>query len=211
MKIKLLILLAVVSFQAGVAQNAREILDKVSSTYSASPGFILTFTLNSEDTGSKTTYSSDGKAYIKGNKFKIDVPDGMTWFDGKTQWVYVSGSDEVNVTNPTGEELASISPTALLNIYKTGFKLDYKGEKKENGKQVYTIEMTPQKKGSDVTKFILKIDKTTNLFTQITVKDKNGINNVLIIRKTEKILTLADSFFVFNKKEYPDVEVIDLR
>lgn len=211
MKITLVILLAILSFQTTVAQNAREILDKVSSTYSASPGFVLTFTLNSEDTGSKTTYSSDGKAYVKDNKFKIDVPDGITWFDGKTQWVYVSGSDEVNVTNPTGEELASISPTALLNIYKSGFKLDYKGEKRENGKQVYTIEMTPQSKKSEVVKFILKIDKATHLFTQITVKDKNGINNVLMIRKTEKTQTLSDTFFTFNKKEYPNVEIIDLR
>lgn len=210
MKSKLLTLLLLLCCQLGFSQSAKEILDRVSKRYSES-GYVLTFTLNTEDVPAKTLYTHDGKAYIKGNKFKIDVPDGITWFDGKTQWMYMEGSDEVNVTNPSGDELAAISPIALLNIYKSGFTLKYKGESKEKNKSVYVIEMTPQKKNSDFSLFTLKIDKATNLFVDITLKGKNKMITNLIIKKTEKSTTLADSFFVFNKKEYPKVEIIDLR
>jgi len=211
MKTKLLFLLAFFSFQVTTAQNAKSILDKVSDTYNQSNGFVLSFTIKTEDTKNKTTYSHDGKAYIKGNKFKIEVPDGTTWFDGKTQWVYMTGNDEVNVSSPTGEELAAISPVALLGLYKTGFKLNYKGEKTENGKALYIIEMIPQKKGSEVTRFDLKIDKATYLFTAITLNGKDKVNNHLIIKSSKKDAGLTDNIFSFSKKEYPNVEVIDLR
>ncbi|MFR9165771.1 MAG: LolA-like putative outer membrane lipoprotein chaperone [Dysgonomonas sp.] len=148
MKIRLLVFSFISFFciQNSSSQNAKEILDKVSSIYSDNAGFEINFTLNTEDVPNKTTYTHDGKAYIKGNKFKIDVPDGVTWFDGKTQWMYLSGNDEVNVTNPTNEELMSISPIVLLNMYKTGFKLVDKGTVTEKGKQLSVIEMIPQKK-----------------------------------------------------------------
>lgn len=210
MKTRLLIIfLALLTVQSIIAQDAKSILDKVSTAYAASP-YLLKFTLNTQDVVAKTTFSHDGRAYLKGNKFKIEVPDGTTWFDGKTQWVLMDGNDEVNVTSPSGDELAAISPVALLGIYKTGFKLNYKGEKKENAKVVYVIEMISQQKNADVTKFVLTVDKATNLFTSIKIFSKDGTNNLLKIRQSEKS-TLADSFFVFNKKDFPNVEVIDLR
>lgn len=193
------------------AQNARTILDNANKAYNEAGGITASFTAKTTDTKNKTTYSQDGKAYLKGNKFKIDIPDGITWFDGKTQWVMVSGSDEVNVSNPTGEELAGVSPSVLLNIYKTGFILTYKGEKKENGKVVYSVELVPENKKSEFSKMNVNIDKTTNLFTSIEMFNKNGINNLLTIKNLRKESSLPDNTFVFNKKDYPTVEVIDLR
>jgi len=210
MRIKIL-LITTLFFQISMAQNAKDILEKTSDAYKDISGFILSFTLNTEDTAEKVTYTHDGKAYLKGNKFKIDVPDGITWFDGKTQWVYMKGGDEVNVSNPTGEELAAISPVALLSIYKSGFKLNYLGEKTEKGKSVYRVEMIPQQKNSEITKFILSIDKSTYYFTSIILKGKDGVNNNLTITNTKKGAGLTDKAFIFDKNEYPDLEIIDLR
>ena len=193
------------------AQNAKDILDKANLAYNQAGGITASFTVNTEDVKRKTIYSQDGKAYLKGNKFKIDVPDGITWFDGKTQWVYVKGSDEVNVSNPTGEELAGVSPSVLLSLYKTGFKLNYKGEKKEKTKTVYVIEMIPLGKKAEFSKMIVTIDKVTNIFTSVSTYGKDGMDSHLIINKIQTGISLSDSVFTFNKKEYPGIEVIDLR
>lgn len=193
------------------AQNAKDILDKSNQAYTQAGGITASFTVNTEDVKGKTVYSQDGKAYLKGNKFKIDVPDGITWFDGKTQWVYAKGGDEVNISNPTGEELASVSPSVILSLYKAGFNLAYKGEKKEKSKTVYVVEMTPQGKKTEFSKMIINIDKATNIFTSVSTIGKDGVNNQLIITKIQTGVTLADNVFVFNKKEYPGVEVVDLR
>jgi Outer membrane lipoprotein-sorting protein len=206
-----LIIFLLISTLVANSQNARTILDNANETYNKAGGLITTFTINTQDTKSKTTYSQDGTAYLKGNRFKIDVPDGITWFDGKTQWVYAQGGDEVNVSNPTGEELAAVSPYVLLNIYKTGFKLNYKGEQKENGKNVYVIELIPESSKSEFSKIVVSIDKTSHLFSSIKMVNKNGFNNHLTIKNLKTGQSIPDNTFVFNKKEYPNVEVIDLR
>ncbi|PXV65427.1 outer membrane lipoprotein-sorting protein [Dysgonomonas alginatilytica] len=209
---KNLLILAFLFWILGLnAQDAKSILDKANLAYNQAGGITASFTINTEDVKGKTVYSQDGKAYLKGNKFKIDVPDGITWFDGKTQWVYAKGGDEVNVSNPTGEELAGVSPFVLLSLYKTGFKLNYKGEKKEKTKTVYVIEMIPLGKKSEFTKMVVHIDKATNMFTSVNTFGKDGVNNHLIITKLQTGVNLPDNTFVFNKKDYPQIEVIDLR
>jgi len=209
MKIKL-VLLFFICCQLAVAQDAKTILDKVSGAYDDG-GYELTFTLNTIDNPAKITYTHDGKAYLRGNKFKIIVPDGTTWFDGKTQWLYLEGSDEVNVSEPTGEELLNISPIAMLNMYKSGFKLTYKGEKNESNKDLILIEMLPQQSKSDIQSIELKVDKQNNHLAEIIIKGKDKIDNHQIKHKTLKAQGLTDSYFVFDKRDYPDIEIIDLR
>ncbi len=206
-----LIIFLLISTLAVNSQNARTILDNANETYNKAGGLVAAFTISTQDTKSKTTYSQDGTAYLKGNKFKIDVPDGITWFDGKTQWVYAQGGDEVNISNPTGEELAGVSPYVLLNIYKTGFKLSYKGEQKENSKSVYMVELIPESSKSEFSKIVVNIEKTSNLFSSIKMFNKNGFNNHLTIKNLKTGQNLPDNTFVFNKKDYPNIEVIDLR
>lgn len=199
-----------VAMNSAYAQNARSILDKSSEAYAKAGGLSANFTLDSKDTKSKTIYSSDGKAYMSGNKFKIETPDALTWFDSKTQWVYVKDTEEVNISNPTDAELQSISPFAIFNIYKKGFTLTYNGEKTVAGKTVYEITMTPQTK-SDLKKIVVQIDKATNIFSKITMTDKSNVENILTIKTLRTGLVLPDATFTFNKKDYPNAEVIDLR
>ncbi len=210
MRTKLITLLLLATTIAN-AQNARSILDKASEAYNKAGGITASFTLDTKDTKAKNTYSYDGKASMKGNKFKLEIPDGITWFDGNNQWVYIKDTDEVNVTNPTGEELQNISPSAIFSLYKNGFKLAYKGEKIVKGKSVYVVELTPEKKKAEIIKITVTIDKTSNLFTSITVVNKTGLENTLSINKMQTGVSLSDATFVFNKKNYPGVDVIDLR
>jgi len=193
------------------AQNARAILDKASDAYNRAGAVTTKFTLTTKDTKTKTNYAYDGTAYMKGNKFKIEIPEAITWFDGTTQWVYVKDTEEVNVSTPTGEELQAISPSLLFNIYKKGFDLKYLGEKTSDGKAVYRVELTPQKKGTEFTKIVVDINKATNMFSQITVIDKVGLENTLTIKKYTTGSDLPDSTFQFRKSDYPNAEVVDLR
>lgn len=211
MKLKLLILFTLIPFLGIEAQNARAILDKAAAAYTKAGGLTASFTLDSKEIKTKSIYSIDGTISMKGDRFKIDIPDATTWFDGKTQWVYMKGTDEVNITEPTGEELQGISPSSIFSIYKQGFDLLYKGEKKVAGIALFEVELISQNKSSNFSKIIVQIDKTTNLFHQIILFDKSGYENKLSIRKMKTNINLLDKTFIFNKSEYPDVEIIDLR
>lgn len=215
MKVRLIIFL---SLLLGVglnvelqAQSARSILDKASDAYNKAGAIQASFSLNVKDAKGQTTYSYQGKAQMKGDKFRIEIPDGITWFDGKTQWVYLKESDEVNITIPTGEELQAISPAAMFNSYKKGYNLKSNGSKTVRGKTVYEVEMTPQKKNDDIRKIVVQIDKVNNIFSSITMIDRSGNQNILTVTSLQTKANIPESRFVFEKKEYPQSEIIDLR
>lgn len=194
-----------------LAQDARAILDKASASYNSSGIIVAKFTLDAKDIKANQTFSQDGTAYMKGDKFKIEIPDAITWFDGKTQWIYLKGNEEVNITNPTGAELQAISPSILFSIYKQGFDIKHKGDKVVKGQNITEIELTAQQNKSDLTKIIVEINKANNHFTKIRLYDKNGMENTLTINSYAPNQNLADHIFTFNKKDFPDAEVIDLR
>ena len=179
------------------AQNANDILRKAAAAYENSNGISASFTMFTRSAGQNAGESFEGTIQMKGDKF--------------TQWTYVERNDEVNVTNPTGEELQFTNPALLLNSYKKGFTAAYKGESTApNGKAAYDVELTPKKKG-DIVKVELQIEKYSNFPARITVTSKNGVSSTIQISQLKTGINQPDRFFVFNEGDYPDVEVIDLR
>lgn len=194
-----------------LGQNATSILDKAASAYEDSNGLTAYFTMQTRSDVQKVSESFDGTVDIKGDKFVLKTPDMITWFDGTTQWSFLERNEEVNVSNPTGEELQATNPALLLRSYKKGFTAKYKGESTApNGKAAYDIELTPKKK-SDIVRVELQIEKFSGLPASIAVFSKNGISNTIRIGKMETGVNQPDNFFVFNEKDYPDAEIVDLR
>ena len=62
------------------AQTAREVLDKTAKTLSNKGGMSASFSIKDGATGTIS---------VKGKKFQATTPDGIVWFNGKTQWTYV--------------------------------------------------------------------------------------------------------------------------
>ena len=182
-----------------LAQNATSILDKAASAYEDSNGLTAYFTMQTRSDVQKVSESFDGTIDIKGDKFVLKTPDMITWFDGTTQWSFVERNEEVNVSTPTGEELQATNPTLLLRSYEKGFTAKYKGESTSpSGKAAHDIELVPKKKFS-------------GLPASIAVFSKNGISSTIRISKMKTGVNQPDSYFVFNEKDYPDAEIIDLR
>lgn len=205
-----LIFALLLGFSLGVnAQNATTLLDKAATQYTQSNGIKAVFTLRT--TGEGGGDQLEGTIQMRGDKFRLELPGAITWFDGQTQWSYVEHNEEVNVTTPTAEELPFTNPALLLRTYKKGFTAVYKGESTAaNGKMAYDIELTPKKK-SDLTKVTLQIEKQSGQPVRIVLHAKNGINSTLQITQLQTNQNQPDRFFVFNEADYPDAEVIDLR
>ncbi len=193
------------------AQDAHAILEKAAAAYENSNGISASFTMQTRSAGQREGESLEGTIQMRDDKFTLVTPGTLTWFNGTTQWTYVERNDEVNVTNPTGEELRFTNPVFLLNSYKKGFSAAYKGESTApNGKAAYDVELTPKKKG-DIVKVELQIEKYSGFPACITVVSGNGVTSTVRIGQLTTGVNQPDCFFVFNEEDYPDAEVIDLR
>lgn len=193
------------------AQDAQAILDKAAQMYEQSNGIKANFAIHSVVPQQNISESFEGIIEMKGDKFKLETPDMITWYDGQTQWVYVMRNEEVNVSTPSGDELQLTNPAVLLRQYKKGFSVQYKGTSTtRQAKSAYDITLIPKKK-SDIQQIDLQIEKMSNIPAAITITDKNKATVSIYISKWETGKNQTDSFFSFNESDYPDAEVIDLR
>lgn len=192
-------------------RDANTILDKAAAAYEGSKGISATFAMSVRSNGQRVGEEEQGTIQMRGDKFFLSVPGTLTWFDGTTQWSYVERNEEVNVTNPTGDELRFTNPALLLRTYREGFSASLTGESTApNGKAAYDVELTPSKK-ADVTKVRLQIEKYSGFPASITVEAKNGVSTTVRISQLKTGVNQADDVFVFPEADYPDAEVIDLR
>lgn len=179
-------------------KQAREVLDKTAHALQQAGGIRATF----GGTGS-------GTLLLKGNQFYLSSGGIQSWFDGKTQWSYMESSEEVNVSNPTPEELQTINPYALLSIYKSGYNYKYAGTKSRNGKQGFEVILTPENK-QDITSITLFVSQTYQPL-YIKVEQSNKSANEIIVTSYQTNQPLDNATFKFDIKKFPNAEVIDLR
>ncbi len=192
--------------------KAKQVLDTAYEKYTGIKGVNANFTLNIKDVKAKITESFDGNIIMQDNKFYLSIPDADTWFDGKTQWVWLKGPEEVNITEPSNKEASMINPAVLFSIYKQGCKYKYRGEKTDiKNRAVYEIELIPSKKSGDITKIIVQINKTDYMPVTFHVFYRGDLENIIYLNKYTTGTAYPDSTFIFNKKEHPEAEIIDLR
>lgn len=179
-------------------KQAREVLDKTAAALKQAEGVRATF-----------GGTAQGTLLLKGERFYLSSGGIQSWFDGKTQWSYLEDSEEVNVSNPTPEELQTINPYALLSIYKNGYNYKYAGVKSRNGKQGYEVILTPEKK-QDIASITLFVSKTYQP-VYIKVEQSNKSVNEIMVNSYQTHQPLDNATFTFDKKKFPNAEVIDLR
>ena len=116
-------------------------------------GIKITFTAQAPEG------SSTGVIRLKGDKFLLETDGVTTWFDGHTQWSYLSSSDEVNVSEPTAEELQSVNPYALLSLYKQGYNLKLGKVDNPRFSSLYKVVLTATGRKQDLQCIILYVTK----------------------------------------------------
>ena len=175
--------------------QAKVILDKTAEAFRKAGGVKADFTVKAVANG-LVEGAENGTIQLKGEKFVLKTSDIITWFDGKTQWSYVTKNDEVNVSNPTQEELQQINPYTFLYMYQKGFSYKLGATKTFRGKAVWEVVLTARDKKQELERITLFGQQTRN---EITVTSYQTGQNY------------TDRVFTFDKKQYPNAEVIDLR
>lgn len=192
--------------------QAKAVLDGVSKKLKSFKTVNTKFTLRSENAAGKAMTSKVGTMIAKGNKYKLNITGQEIFCDGITVWTYDKASNEVSITK-NDNNAATITPQKLFtNFYDKDFLYKLNGEKKEDGKNLQEIEMTPCNKTRPYSKIYLYIDKATSLITKTRVLEKSSNNRVsLSISSIVSNGAVSDAIFVFNTAKYPGVEPIDLR
>lgn len=211
MKPIILILICLLSSLGGHAQKdpqARKILDATASVLQKQGGFQIKFTATTFQKGQEQGRLS-GTMQIKGKKFRLSTPDMTTWFDGKTQWSYLKANEEVNVSNPTDEELQTLNPYAFIALYKKGYDYTMKPTT-TYGKAAYEIKLKAENKAQQLQTLLLDVEQATQMPLCVRIYDGQHWVRIAIDSFTAR-QKFNDEVFRFNAKDYPKAEIIDMR
>src|SRR6478736_2649502 len=190
--------------------KALEILEAMSKKYKTIAAFEanLTSTLVNESAGVKDEFK--GKLTVKGEKYRLELEEQHVYNNGTTVWTYLPASKEVNIDNfdPKSEDL---NPSKFYEMYKKGFKYLLMGDKTEGGVACDEIDLVPEKKDAQYFKIKMMISKKDKSVQNWTMFDRSGNRYKNTITKFTPNAKVDDTYFTFDPKKHPGVEVVDLR
>lgn len=194
--------------QVAQAQNGTAALDRVVEKFRRSGDLSAAFTLTVYNALNEPVDKQSGTIKLSGDKFYWTTPAMTVWYNGQLQWAYVKATEEVNLTEPTPAEIASINPYTLITTYKQNFNV--KALKAKNSQQ-RVAELTPKKKGTQIDRVVLTVNASTWTPQSFQIYYSDRTHSTIALSQLVTGQNFPDATFVFNKKQYPKAEVIDLR
>lgn len=189
--------------------EAKKILDAVSAKFRTFKAVQAKFALKIENASGKNIGTKAGTVYMKGTRYRISVTGQEIYSDGSNTWTYDKSAKEVTV-NKIDPSANSITPQKLFtNFYDKDFLYKLNGDVTLNGKKVQEIELTPIDKTKPFHKVLVYV--SNNTITQTKVFEKTGNRYTYSVSNMNTSGNIPDNTFVFDVKQYPGVEVVDLR
>lgn len=186
--------------------RAAAILDAMSAKYKGMKTYKADFNYSSEG-----GLDLKGEVTVKGDKFRLKMGGQEIFNDAKTMSTYVKETNEVNVQEYDPAELGDLNPTQIFTAYKKNYKSKFLKESKEGGQTYETIELAPTSSYAKIAKVQLKVNKQDKSIKSWRILMSNGQQVTYTITSFQPDVAVADSYFAFNAKQYPGVEVVDLR
>lgn len=151
------------------------------------------------------------QAWIKGDKFKIEMKDQMFISDNVTIWNYLKEYNEVQINDYEAED-AMFSPSILFNLYTKDYVYRLKEEyKNSTGQLIKVVELTPIKKDQNFFKIELKIDFVNTSIIEAKIYEKSGMRYTYTIKSLTPNITLDADFFKFKPELYKGIQISDSR
>ena len=192
--------------------EAKKILDQAAEKTKSFKTIQVDYELKVTDRKENTNSSSKGKIIIKGNKYRLEAPETVVYFDGKTMWTYNEDIKEVTITEPDMQDEDFLSnPAKILTWYNRDFKYRYDRKTQQDGTEVYEIDLFPNKLDQPYSRIKLFINTGDLLLHTVKSFGKDGIDYSIHLENYVTDSDLSDSLFTFDPAKHKKVEIVDMR
>jgi len=134
------------------------------------------FTITVTDDGSQPM-SYNGKIQMRDTCFTLSMFGSQGAYDGKTYYLYSEDTDELTLTNPTRDELLEANP--ILFARELGKLSTVRFSGTNRNPKIYAIDLIPDNRSAGIQRFTIKIDKSTFLPKEISVREGKQLTTLL--------------------------------
>lgn len=192
------------------SEDAEKLLKDVAAKYKAYKTAEMNINLIIDLPEADDDQAIDVKAWMKGDKFKIELSDQVFISDNVTLWNYLKEYNEVQINN-FEESDAIFSPSVIFNLYQEDYIYRIKESYKDKaGLTVNVIELSPIDKEQNFFKIDLAVD-SKNTIVEAKIYERSGMKYIYKINSLKPNVELNDTFFKFDPSKYPNIEIIDAR
>lgn len=183
-----------------IDKQAQKLITDVSTKLKTESPISFNFSQKSKQS------TETGTIKLSGNKYTASFLGNTIYCDGKSISIYRKEINEVTINSieDAGNEILNISK--FISEANTKFRPKLIREEKGN----YIIDLTPKTK-SEYTKIRLIVNKQTTRISSMEINYKGGSSYSYTISNYKTKVKSKDSDYSFNNKEYPSVNVVDLR
>ena len=187
--------------------DAKKILDAVSAKFKSFKTVQSKFSLKIENSSNKLLANKTGTVFMKGTKYRINVTGQDIFCDGSNVWTVDKAAKEVTISklDPSNN---TITPQKLFTNF---YDKDFLYKLNSDAKGIQEIELTPIDKTKPFHKVVVYITKATQTISSTKVFEKAGNRITYTVSGMNTQSVITDATFVFDQKNYPGVEVVDLR
>jgi outer membrane lipoprotein-sorting protein len=207
-------LLSIILFFAGYFANAQTdpaanaVLDRFSARVASAPSVSLKFKFIIDDLVEKRADTLTGAVIISQDRYKLEMPNNIIWFDGTTSWSYLIAEEEVVISQPDkNDDSFQNRPSSIFTMYKTGYKTRLYDENTTE----WIIHLYPEDIRSELVRVGLTIGKRLNDLKKVEYRRKDGIAIYIVVDEYNLTIRPEQNFFVFDRAQHRGVDIIDMR
>ncbi|MDX1667053.1 MAG: outer membrane lipoprotein carrier protein LolA [Saprospiraceae bacterium] len=150
----------------------------------------------------------------RGEQYRLTMASQTVISDGEALYLILHNNEEVQINDlpEEGEDQNILSPQNMLGIYQSDdFLYALTDERMEDGRLLQFIEFKPTDESSDYFKIRLVVDKSSKQIVRVLAFARDGSRYAFRIDKLQPNVDFPPGYFEFDKSEYPDYYVEDLR
>jgi outer membrane lipoprotein-sorting protein len=206
------ILLVIILFPfIATAQNdpeAIKVLDKFAGNAMKAPSVSMKFRIITNNQPENKIDTAAGSVILSKDKYKLELPDNIVWFDGSTSWSYLQAEQEVTITKPDKKDNTFQSrPSLIFTMYKKDYKCRLVEEKTDS----YQVDLYPLDIKSDILRIRLTIGKSQYNLISLEYKRRDGIIATIQVLDYNLKQAQTGDLFIFKAEKYKGAEIIDMR
>ncbi len=192
--------------------DAKIILDKLSEKTKSYQNIQTEFKIDYKNIKDNTQNSSKGNITIKGEKYRLNFMGTQSFYNGETLWSYLEDVNEVNISEPEQDDEDIFSnPQEIFTIYEKDFKYQLINKLNDQGVSKAIVDLYPFDMELDYSRIRLEVNTDKYQLQSVTIFGKDGSHYIIKFFNYKTNIDLDSTYFTFNKADYPNVEVIDMR
>jgi outer membrane lipoprotein carrier protein len=193
------------------AQNdpeAIKVLDKFAGNAMKAPSVSMKFRIITNNQPENKIDTASGSVILSKDKYKLELPNNIVWFDGITSWSYLQAEQEVTITKPDKKDNTFQSrPSLIFTLYKKDYKCRLIEEKTDS----YQVDLFPLDIKSDILRIRLTIGKSQYNLISLEYKRRDGIIATIQVLDYNLKQAQTSDMFIFKAEKYKGAEIIDMR